>query len=834
MKKIKLLGLAIAALFTGTVMAQETENVVDYFQGTKTAGIINTDRTESTIKINTNTTSVSGYKLDGSITFANGVFTKYIEVSVADGGLLTGDKVTINHCYNNSATKETAIVVMSPDGTTLFTTGQSNNTKHVNDPSEDSFILDKDYTSIFLGRKGSTSTFVTGIKVARPVAAKDDATLRSIMLNGTLLEGFNAETTEYTIELPYGSTVADIPTATATATAKNANVVVNAATVLPGATTIVVTAEDGTTTKTYTINFTVATTASSEKELFNVTIDGKLITLTDGQGSLTVYKNTDVTAMTVAFELSDKATASFTSGSTHDFTNPLVITVTAQNGTTANYTLTVTKAEKTILYLTRNATEGDLMYAAIAAKGYYMEVRANGDNTDFSNYDLVVLHESLDGKAASSGELAALKTANVPVLNTKSWFYQSGRWDLGTATNGNDQEFITIPTGEYGNIAQHPIFKNIDLTNNTVTLYNNKVAKNIQPVATFTAGMEGYTLATVEGGTAIHELPAATRVGAEGTAKYLLISLFSNQFGDLTADAQTILSNACDYLMGTEAWIPQAPEVKSNKKDVLSFSLNGVEGTIDNENRTIAVNYYDFLGAVTALTANIKVSDYATISENMAAAQDYTNPVTFTVTAQDGTTAEYTVTVTVGTMPALAKASMNYTSVMDETWTTPEWMYLINTETDYNGTYSTTGGKSDAECTVNGGAYRLTQEGKIYMQLEACDSVKVITSATGSRTYQLEVVGGTLKASKSTKSNIKTTTTLVVDSDSPVLICLSTPEAGGGFTFSGVEVYYNPNKTPTAIDEAEAAEQAQKVMIGGQLMIIKNGVMYNAQGAIVK
>lgn len=66
---------------------------------------------------------------------------------------------------------------MSPDGTTLFTTGQSNNTKYVNDPSEDSFILDKDYTSIFLGRQGKTSTFVTGIKVARPVAAKDDATL---------------------------------------------------------------------------------------------------------------------------------------------------------------------------------------------------------------------------------------------------------------------------------------------------------------------------------------------------------------------------------------------------------------------------------------------------------------------------------------------------------------------------------------------------------------------------------------------------------------------------------------------------------------------------------
>ncbi len=388
--------------------------------------------------------------------------------------------------------------------------------------------------------------------VAAPIAA-DVATLKSITIDGEALEGFDPATETYNVELPFGTTT--VPTVAAVATSKKATAVVTPATAIPGATTILVTAEDATTTKTYTINFTAAQTASSEKELLNVTVGGKAVVISENAGSLLVSKNADLTALVVNFEVSESATASIESGSAQDFTNPLSIVVTAQDNSTATYTITVTKAEKDVLYLTTASVEGDKMYAVVAAKGFYIESRKNGTNTDFSGYDLVVLHESLTGKDAASGELAAVAIANVPVLNTKSYFYPEGRWGWGTAANGNDQQGVKVNTAKYTNIASHPLFAGLS---DTITIYNTAVAKNIQPITSFVEGKEGYVLANVAGGAAIHELPAAARVGAEGTAKYLLISLLNGQYADLTAEAETLLGNAVDYLMSAEAWVPQS------------------------------------------------------------------------------------------------------------------------------------------------------------------------------------------------------------------------------------------------------------------------------------
>lgn len=398
--------------------------------------------------------------------------------------------------------------------------------------------------------KGKSDVYEVAF-VAAPIAA-DVATLKSITIDGEALEGFDPATETYNVELPFGTTT--VPTVAAVATSKKATAVVTPATAIPGATTILVTAEDATTTKTYTINFTAAQTASSEKELLNVTVGGKAVVISENAGSLLVSKNADLTALVVNFEVSESATASIESGSAQDFTNPLSIVVTAQDNSTATYTITVTKAEKDVLYLTAASVEGDKMYAVVAAKGFYIESRKNGTNTDFSGYDLVVLHESLTGKDAASGELAAVATANVPVLNTKSYFYTDGRWSWGQCSNGNDQQGVKV-NAEYTNIASHPLFAGL---NDSITIYNTKTNKNIQPVVSFTEGKEGYVLANVAGGAAIHELPAAARVGAEGTAKYLLISLLNGQYADLTAEAETLLGNAVDYLMSAEAWVPQS------------------------------------------------------------------------------------------------------------------------------------------------------------------------------------------------------------------------------------------------------------------------------------
>lgn len=88
------------------------------------------------------------------------------------------------------------------------------------------------------------------------IAPNNDAQLAAIYVNGTIINGFSPTVFDYNVILPYGTTA--LPVVTADLNDANANKVINNATVLPGAASVVVTAEDGTTTLTYTINFTIA------------------------------------------------------------------------------------------------------------------------------------------------------------------------------------------------------------------------------------------------------------------------------------------------------------------------------------------------------------------------------------------------------------------------------------------------------------------------------------------------------------------------------------------------------------------------------------------------
>ncbi|MDX9846036.1 MAG: T9SS type A sorting domain-containing protein [Tenuifilaceae bacterium] len=95
-----------------------------------------------------------------------------------------------------------------------------------------------------------------------------DATLSEIKVGDTAIENFAPETTEYSVLLPAGTT--EVPTITAVATFEGADVVVTPAESLPGNTTIMVTAEDEETTKTYTVSLrAIATDATLATLLVN-------------------------------------------------------------------------------------------------------------------------------------------------------------------------------------------------------------------------------------------------------------------------------------------------------------------------------------------------------------------------------------------------------------------------------------------------------------------------------------------------------------------------------------------------------------------------------------
>ena len=83
-----------------------------------------------------------------------------------------------------------------------------------------------------------------------------------------------------------------------------------------------------------------------------------------------------------------------------------------------------------------------------------------------------------------------------------------------------------------------------------------------------------------------------------------------------------------------------------NEKSILSFVIDGVEGAIDEVGKMVTVQMPQGTD-VTELAPTIEISEGATISPASGEAQDFTNPVAYTVTAQNGTTAVYTVTVVV-------------------------------------------------------------------------------------------------------------------------------------------------------------------------------------------
>lgn len=94
------------------------------------------------------------------------------------------------------------------------------------------------------------------LKYAGPFTyPEDDTSLSDLTQDGATIAGFTESKTTYDIFLAEGTTV--VPTIAATPNNPSATAVITAATSIPGTTTIIITAEDGTTTNNVSINFSI-------------------------------------------------------------------------------------------------------------------------------------------------------------------------------------------------------------------------------------------------------------------------------------------------------------------------------------------------------------------------------------------------------------------------------------------------------------------------------------------------------------------------------------------------------------------------------------------------
>ena len=219
---------------------------------------------------------------------------------------------------------------------------------------------------------GSNSNLYEIAFVSAP-AATNVATLKSIAVDGTPIEGFSAAQLSYSVELPYGTTV--VPTVTATPSLSNETVIITPAAAVPGTTTILVTSADTNAQLTYTVTFTVSATQSTDATLSSLKVKGTTISGFRAD-SLTYNYNVayaDTVIPQVTAELND-ATAGMVITQASAVPGTATVVVTAQAGNTQTYTINFIRlsAEKKIKELMLD--------------NWYFAYQRAGNDTVFAHY----------------------------------------------------------------------------------------------------------------------------------------------------------------------------------------------------------------------------------------------------------------------------------------------------------------------------------------------------------------------------------------------------------------------------------------------------------------
>ena len=204
-------------------------------------------------------------------------------------------------------------------------------------------------------------SFNQNVSVVVNYVLSSDADLEDIKINSVPLEGFDPDITRYNIEINNSSI--DL---SATVKGRNASVetTVNGSSIDEGITLkyglniilLTVTAEDGTTTKTYTLNITRPDNRDTNSFLKSLTVSEGVLVFNKNIINYTVIIDSDITNITISAEAeSENATVSGTGNKTiNNDNNIFEIVVTAENETTKKYTITFVRTDQVVITYNSN------------------------------------------------------------------------------------------------------------------------------------------------------------------------------------------------------------------------------------------------------------------------------------------------------------------------------------------------------------------------------------------------------------------------------------------------------------------------------------------------
>jgi hypothetical protein len=511
-------------------------------------------------------------------------------------------------------------------------------------------------TTVVTAQDGtSTKGYIVTVTRAAP---STNANLNNLVFStGTLSPAFATGTTDYVQSVTNATTSLTVtPTvANAAATIKvNGTAVASGSVSGPialvvGSNTItaIVTAQDGTTTKIYTV--TVTRASSTNANLSGLVFSTGILTPAFASGTTTYTQSVAyaVTSLTITPTVADAAATITVNGTTVTSgnasgsitlvvgSNTITTIVTAQDGTTIKtYTVTVTRAPNpakdiTTFSFTSPAATGVITGTNIAVAVPY--------GTDI--------------------------TALVATFTTTGTFVKV---DSTTQVSGTTANNFTSPV-TYRVTAADTTTKDYMVT---VTVAANP-AKDVtafsftSPAATGTIDEDAHTIAvTVPFGTNVTALVAnftttgpSVRVGATLQVSGVTANDFTN----------SVIYTVTAADLSTKAYTVIVTIAPNPAKDITAFSFAtpAMTGVITGTNIALTV---PFGTNVTALAAtftttgvSVKVGETTQISGTTA--NNFSNPVTYTVIAANGTTQNYIVTVTVAPNPAKDITTFSFTSL---------------------------------------------------------------------------------------------------------------------------------------------------------------------------
>ncbi|MBA3464842.1 MAG: Ig-like domain-containing protein [Deltaproteobacteria bacterium] len=435
-------------------------------------------------------------------------------------------------------------------------------------------------TYVVTAADGSTKSYTVNVTAA-PSTAKDITQFSILGVDGAIAG------TSISLTLPFGTSLASL-TPTIAHTGASISPLSGVAQSFAAPVMYTVTAADGS-MKTYTVVVSVA--PSNAKDITQFTINGVAGAITGTSITLTLPFGTNLATLTPTIMHTGQS-VSPASGVTQSFTSPRQYTVTAMDGSTKTYTVTVSLGLNTSKDITRFTILG-------------LDGTINGTN--------ITLQLPFGTSLTSLTPTITITGVSVSPASGIAQDFTAARQYVVTAADGSTKTYTVTVTAALNNskdIIAFAIFGvdgNIIGTNINVTLPQGTVVNSLTPTIVHT----GASINPPSGVSQNFTNPVQyTVTAADGSTKTYTVTVFI---------------------------------AASSSKNITQFSILGINGTIGINTITLVVPFGTPLNNLTPTITHTGVS----ISPASGVAQNFSaGSVIYTVTAADGTMKPYTVTVT--------------------------------------------------------------------------------------------------------------------------------------------------------------------------------------------